>query len=123
RERRNQVLKAHLLTQGSQAMLQARVNEHLGVENINNPVKSAGAVVGTGLIDELIELDPYDTRHLFWEELRRIAFALREITPEDVDDKTLGEFLSASDQLSRVLGKIQKRRRQREGRRPVKTSS
>ncbi len=117
RQLREQILKAHVLTQGSQASLQARVNEQLGAGHVK---KSVTAAAGTDLIDELLELDPYDTRHLFWEELRRIAFALREITPEDVDDSTLDEFLSASDRLSGVLAKIQKRRRQRENQRSAK---
>jgi hypothetical protein len=63
------------------------------------------------LADELLELNPYDTWHLFREELRRIAFALREVTPEDVDDKTLDELLSVSDRLSDILVRIQQRRR------------
>ena len=64
-------------------------------------------------MDELLEVDPHDTRHLFWEELRRISFALRSVTPDDIDEKVLEDFLSASDQLSGVLVRIEKRRQQR----------
>lgn len=112
RECRARMLKAHLLAHGSQSGLQARINEQLGVKNLPNQMM--GGTIGTALVDELLELNPYDPRHLFWEELRRIAFALREVTPEDIDDKTLKQFLAASDQLSRMLARIQKRRRQRE---------
>lgn len=121
RDLRGQILKAHVLIQGSQASLQARVNEQLGAGHIKKSVAAARTAVGTDLIEELLELDPYDTRHLFWEELRRIAFVLREITPEDIDDSKLDEFLSASDRLSGVLAKIQKRRRQRENQRTART--
>lgn len=69
--------------------------------------------LGIDVVDELIEIDPYDTRHLFWEELRRIGFALCQVTPDDIDDKILDDFLSASDNLSNVLARVEKRRQQR----------
>ena len=108
RERRSEMLKAHLLVQGSQVGLQARVNEQLGIRNTQNSPEAGKA--GTELVDELLDFNPYDTRHLFWEELRRIAFAMRDITPEDVDGRTLNELLSTIDKLSGILQRIQKRR-------------
>jgi hypothetical protein len=114
RELRGQFLKAHVLTQGSQAGLRARVDEQLGVDRVQTQPAPAARTAGAEMIGELLELDPYDTRHLFWEELRRIAFALREVTPDDVDDKMLDEFLLASDRLSSVLARMQKRRQRRE---------
>lgn len=113
RERRRKLLKAHLLMQGSQAALQARVNEQLGLKPAQTPPGRLGGASGVELVDELLELNPYDTRHLFWEELRRIAFALNTVAPEDVDDKTISEILSISDRLSRVLARIEKKRLQR----------
>lgn len=109
RERRAQILKAHLLAQGGQASLQARVNELLGPKNIRNGHTGSGT--GTDLVDKLVEIDPYDTRHLFWEELRRIAFSLSEVIPEDIDDRTLSELLSVIDRLSAILVRIGKRHR------------
>jgi hypothetical protein len=82
--------------------------------NENTRVKQESGNLGIDVVDELIEIDPYDKRHLFWEELRRIALALRQVTPEDVDDKILDDFLSASDQLSNVLARVEKRRQQRD---------
>jgi hypothetical protein len=113
RQRRNEILRTHILAQGSQASLQARINEQLGSKGGSISPAILIKASGTELVDDLLELNPYDTRHLFWEVLRRIAFALREISPEDIDGKTLDEFLSASDRLSSILDRIQKRSRQR----------
>jgi hypothetical protein len=113
RELRKDIVRTHLLAQGSEAGLRARVLEHLG-EKIANSKSSESSSLGIDLVDNLIEDDPYDTRHLFWEELRRIGLALRHVTSEDIDDKILDDFLSASDNLSNVLVRIDKRRRQRE---------
>jgi hypothetical protein len=113
RQRRSEILRAHILAQGSQASLQARVNEQLGSKDGSISPASPTRATGIELVDDLLELDPYDTRHLFWEELRRIAFVLREISPDDIDRKTLDEFLSASDRLSSILDRIQKRSRRR----------
>jgi hypothetical protein len=111
REYRREILRSHLLAQGSQASLQTRINEQLGARKTQTTSVGALRPVGTQLVDELLELDPYDTKHLFWEELRRIAFALREVTPENVDDKTLKELLSVSDRLSGILARVRKRHR------------
>lgn len=113
RELRNEILKAHLLVQGSESSLRTRIIELLG-EKVVQPITQQDRGLGVNVVDELLELDPYDTRHLFWEELRRIALALRQVTPEDIDDKILDDFLLASDQLSTVLVRVEKRRQQRD---------
>src|ERR1051326_739783 len=112
-ELREGIVRSHLLVQGSEAGLRARVIEQLGEKTGNLKIK-AGEDLGINVVDELIEADPYDTRHLFWEELRRIGSALRRVTSEDLDDKLLDDFLSASDHLSNVLARVEKRRQQRE---------
>jgi hypothetical protein len=65
-------------------------------------------------VDELLEIDPSDKRHLFYEEMKRFFYAMREIEPEDVDDESLDEFMTAADQLSNAIYKIELKRRQRE---------
>jgi phosphoenolpyruvate carboxylase len=90
-----------------------RVKEQLGEKVEKLKSKESGSL-GMTVVDELIEVDAYDTRHLFWEELRRIAQALSQVTPEDIDDKILDDFLSASDQLSNVLMRVEKRRQRHE---------
>lgn len=113
RDLRGEIIKSHMMAQGSEASLRARVIDQLS-EKAVEPINKESGNLGIDVVDELIEIDPYDTRHLFWEELRRIALALRHVTPEDVDDKILDDFLSASDQLSNVLARVEKRRQQRD---------
>ena len=45
-----------------------------------------------------------------WKEF----FARREIQPEELDDETMDEFMSAMDQLSNILYRIEKKRQKRE---------
>lgn len=47
-----------------------------------------------------------DRRHLFYEQMKVIFFAMREIKPEEVDDHTPEEILEASDQLMGVIYKV-----------------
>lgn len=37
-------------------------------------------------VDELLEVDPSDTSHMFWEEMKRLFYAMREIQAEDLDE-------------------------------------
>ncbi len=114
REYRRELLRSHLLARGSQASLQSRVNERLGAIKTQAITENSLRPASSALVEELLELNPYDTKHLFWEELRRIGLALREVTPEEIDDKILNELLSVSDRLSGVLMRIQKHRRLRD---------
>jgi hypothetical protein len=113
RTRRTEVLQQHLAVQGSQTRLRARVKELLG-ETQETEISSESMARVVAQVDELLEIDPHDTRHMFWEEMKRIFFAMREIEPEDLDDKTMDEFMSAMDQLSNILYRIEKKRRKRE---------
>lgn len=113
RARRTELLKQHLAVQGSQTRLRARVKEMLG-ETREPEISSESMAEVVARVDELLEVDPSDTRHMFWEEMKRIFFAMREVQPEDLDDETMDEFMSATDQLSNVLYRIEKRRQKRE---------
>lgn len=64
--------------------------------------------------DELPEVDPADKRHLFYEEMRCLFYALKELQHEDVDDESLDQFMAAADQLSNAIRAIEMRRRRRE---------
>jgi len=61
-------------------------------------------------IDELLEIDALDTRHLFWEEMKRVFFAMRETQPEELDERIMSELLGAMDALGNVLYPIERRR-------------
>lgn len=53
--------------------------------------------------DELLESDPLDSTHLFFEELRRIGRALREIEPEDLTETDMDAVMAVLDELSRCF--------------------
>jgi hypothetical protein len=105
---RKKLLQAHLLTQGSGTMLRQRVKETLG--ELREPDPTETEVMAVGKADELLEADPLDASHLFFEELRMISRALREIGPEEVTDDDLSEIMPAVDQIALTLQKIVRRR-------------
>ena len=112
RARRRELLQSHLAVQGSQTRLRGRVKELLG-ETQEPEISSESMTSVVEKVDEMLEIDPADTRHLFWEEMKRIFFAMREVEMEDLDDEIMEEFLSAMDGVSNILHRIEKRRRER----------
>lgn len=107
---RTEVLRSHLTARGSQNTLRARVKEILG-EVVSISTQEMTNVVSK--VDELLEIDPADKRHFFYEEMKRLFYAMREIQPEDIDDESLDQFMAAADQLSNAIHAIElKRRRQ-----------
>jgi hypothetical protein len=105
---RRRLLEAHLLAQGSGTMLRQRVKEALG--EMREPDPTETEVLAVGKADELLEADPLDASHLFFEELRMISRALREIGPEEVLDEDLAEIMPAVDQITLTLQKIARRK-------------
>jgi hypothetical protein len=96
RQLREQIKAAHVLTGGSQSSLRLRVKAVLGEIPIDEPkpVKS-----GRQKSDELIKRDPYDARHLFYEEILRLEDAMREIEPGDLSEQALANFLRQTSKL------------------------
>ena len=113
RSRRAEVLQSHLAVQGSQNRLRNRVRELLGEETAQI-INSENMTSVIERVDELLEIDPSDARHMFWEEMKRLFFAMREIQPEDLDEQVLTDFMAAMDGVSNVLYRIEVRRRKRE---------
>jgi hypothetical protein len=105
---RQEVLRAHQLARGSQNSLRARVKEILG-EVVAVSTEEMTSVVQK--VDELLEIDPADKRHFFYEEMKRLFYAMREIQPEDIDDDSLDQFMAAADQLSNAIYTIELKRR------------
>ena len=62
----------------------------------------------------MLEIDPSDTRHLFWEEMKRLYFTMRDPEEEDLDDELMSDFLTAMDGVSNVLYWLERRRRKRQ---------
>jgi hypothetical protein len=106
RQCRREVLQAHLAVQGSQTRLRARVKEMLGEIKANEVSSEAMATV-LAKADELLEVDPSDSRHVFWEEMKRIFFAMREIEPEDLNEEVLSQLMDAVDELSNALNRVE----------------
>lgn len=111
RERRAEILSSHLAVQGSQTRLRERVKELLGESK--QPEVSEGLASVMVKVDELLEIDPSDARHMFWEEMKRLFFAMRDIEPEDLDEEIMDEFLKAMDGISNILHRLEKRRNAR----------
>ena len=63
-------------------------------------------------VDDLLEVDPDDLRHLFFEEIRNLFYALKEIEPEEVTEANLERFSEAADQVFNVILAIHTRRKQ-----------
>lgn len=112
RQRRREVLQAHLAVQGSQTRLRARVKEMLG-EAKSEEISSEAMATVLAKADELLEIDPSDSRHIFWEEMKRIFFAMKEIEPEDLNEVVLGQLMDAVDELSNALNKVEQARAKR----------
>lgn len=112
RARRTEILRSHLAVQGSQTRLRARIKEILG-EGQEPAISSESMASVIAKVDEMLVLDPADTRHMFWEEMKRLFFAMREIEPEDLDEELMDDFLTSMDRVSNVLYRIEKRRQER----------
>jgi len=112
RVRRLEILQSHLAVQGSQNRLRSRVKELLG-EGQRQEINAADMASVIERVDELLEIDPSDARHMFWEEMKRLFFAMREIQPEDLDEQILSDFMVAMDEVSKVLYRIELRKRKR----------
>jgi hypothetical protein len=106
---RADLLSAHLQTKASGVQLRRRVNELLkGSENSARESVSSGETFA-----DLEDFDPYDPTHLFWEQLKQLGFAFREIRREDVLDEEIEELLKASEPVMAVLSRIRRRREKR----------
>lgn len=112
---RKRLLEAHLLAQGSGTMLRQRVKEALG--EMREPDPTETEVLAVEKADELLEADPLDASHLFFEELRMISRALREVGPEEVTDEDITEIMPAVDQITLTLQKIARRKEREQAKR------
>lgn len=113
---RQDVLTAHLQAKGSQNSLRLRVQNLLGTES--GIISSDTMVVAVQKVDELLEVDPDDLRHLFFEEIRNLFYALKEIEPAEVTESDLERFSEASDQVFNVIQGIRQRRKRQTESRP-----
>jgi hypothetical protein len=103
---RRHVTEAHLNSNGSQNQLRVRVREMLGESGI---VSSETLAVGIEKADSMLEVDPEDLRHLFFETMKELFYALREIKPEDLDESDIDEIMIPADLLAGAIHGIKQR--------------
>jgi len=109
RRTRADLLSTHLHTKASGTQLRRRVDELL-----KQPDAATQADVSqVEECEDLEDFDPYDPTHLFWEQIKQLGFAFREIRREDVLDEEIEELLKASEPIMSVLSRIQRRKVQR----------
>lgn len=102
---RSEMLSTHLQTNESGPRLRQRVNELLRASSDETGVAQSG---DSG--QDLEDFDPYDPTHLFWDQIKQLGFALRDIRREDVMDEEIDELLKASEPVLTVLARIQRRK-------------
>ena len=57
-------------------------------------------------MEDLEDFDPYDSTRLFWERLKQLGFAFREIRREDVSDEEMEELSRAGETILAILNRI-----------------
>jgi hypothetical protein len=102
---RADLLSTHLQTKESGPRLRQRVNELLRASSVE-----ARGDEGAGPELNLEDFDPYDPTHLFWDQIKQLGFALREISPNDVTEEEVDELLKASEPILTILARIQRRK-------------
>ena len=103
RQSRGDLVKAHMLTNGSQSSLRLRVKAILG----EIPEESANSgEVGRLKADALLRENPHDPRHLFYEEIQRLTDAMNQIEADDLKGEELGAVLRQIDKLFNTLRRI-----------------
>jgi hypothetical protein len=110
RRTRAELLSSHLQTKASGSRLRQRVNELLRASVTETREGSDNESAAE--LEDLEDFDPYDSTHLFWEQLKQLGFAFREIRREDVTDEEIEELLKASEPILAILSRIQRRKEQ-----------
>lgn len=102
---RAELLLTHLQAKLSGERLRQRVAEILRVSSAE-----AGDFPESSPEADLEDFDPYDPTHLFWDQIKQLGFALRDIRREDVLNEEIDELLQASELVLTILARIQKRK-------------
>jgi hypothetical protein len=109
RQKRAEILAAHLQIKASGERLRRRVNEMLGTKPTSRASPSEPANLLQD-VEDLEDFDPYDPTHLFWDQIKQLGFAFRDIHREDVTDNEVEELLKASEPVMTIVTKIQRRK-------------
>lgn len=102
---RADLLAAHLQTKLSGSRLRERV-----LEILRGVAPTPAADIDVDADTDLEDFDPYDPTHLFWDQIKQLGFAFREIRREDVTDEEIEELLKASEPILAILSRIRRRK-------------
>jgi hypothetical protein len=107
RRTRTELLSTHLQAKLSGERLRQRV-----AELFRDSGNEAGGVSDANLDSDLDleDFDPYDPTHLFWDQIKQLGFALRDIRRGDVTEEEIDELLKASEPIMTILMRIQRRK-------------
>jgi hypothetical protein len=105
KRRRADLLSTHLQTKESGPRLRERVGELLRAS-----ANEAGVAEVVDVGQSLEDFDPYDPTHLFWDQIKQLGFAMRDIRREDVSDEEIDELLKASEPVLTIIARIQRRK-------------
>jgi hypothetical protein len=111
---RETLLRTHLASRSSQNQLRQRVKELLGESALVSRETLALGVLKT---DSLLEFNANDVKHIFFETIKDLFYAIRKIQPEELSDEEIEEFILAADTLSNSIRNIEQRIHQRGTRR------
>jgi hypothetical protein len=107
---RAEIMSGHVRTEGSQTALREKVREALGELTLVSSETMAQAIQD---VDDLLKVDPGDHRHLFYEQMKDLFFALRGIRPDEIDDARLELMMRRADELMEVIHSIQRKRKEK----------
>lgn len=99
------MLSTHLQARLSGERLRQRVAELLRAS-----ANEAGEYSENSPETDLEDFDPYDPTHLFWDQIKQLGFALRDIRREVVLYEEIDELLKASEPVMTILARIQRRK-------------
>lgn len=108
RRSRLEVMKAHLLTNGSQSCLRLRIKAILGEIPEETPISGE---VGRLKADALLRRNPHDPRHLFYEEVQRLTDTLNQIEADELKGESVEGVLRQVDKLFNMLRRIKRQSR------------
>jgi hypothetical protein len=108
--RRAKQVRANLLLAHTQMKLSGtRLRERVA-EILRSKLPAQGADLQSHDQMDLEDFDPYDPTHLFWEQIKQLGFAFRDIRREDLMDEEIEELLKASEPIMTILNRIQRRK-------------
>jgi hypothetical protein len=103
--KRSELLSTHVQARLSGERLRLRVAELLRASSVESEESLRNSPE-----TDLEDFDPYDPTHLFWDQIKQLGFALRDIRREDVLDEEIDELLKASEPVMTILVRIQRRK-------------